>query len=103
MCTKQGKEPNQSEMQALFAPILAVETLNPLSYVSLIPQYFQSYVPKSSVGTFPQPLKSLCHICVTNGFHTGSSYPFSTMYISELGMTLQPCFFLTAMDISLVI
>lgn len=55
--TKQGKEPSESEMQALFNNLSCGNTKPVI--LSLIPQYSQSYVPKSSLGTFPQSLKSL--------------------------------------------
>ena len=48
MTTELGKEPSESEMQALFAN-LSCGNATPV-ILSLIPQY---------LGTFPQPLKSL--------------------------------------------
>ena len=52
-----GKESTQSEMEKLFAN-LNCGGAKPL-ILSLVPQYSKGYVPKSSLDTFPAPLKSL--------------------------------------------
>lgn len=66
--TARGKEPTQSEMETLFAN-LSCAGAKPL-VLSLIPQYSEDYVPKSSLDTFPVPLKSL-----QQSSHMSLNYP----------------------------
>ena len=55
--TPSGKESTQSEMETLFAN-LSCGGAKPL-VLSLVPQYLENYVPKSSLDNLPKPLKSL--------------------------------------------
>ena len=52
-----GKESTDSEMETLFAN-LSLGGAKPL-ILSLVPEYSDNYVPKSTLDTFPVPLKSL--------------------------------------------
>ena len=55
--TAHGTESTGSELEDLFHDLSCGGTK--LLVISLVPQYSDSYVPKSSLKTFPRPLKSL--------------------------------------------
>jgi len=63
-----GKESTESEMEILFAN-LSNGGSKPL-ILSLIPEYSHKYVPKSTLDSFPVPLKSL-----QLASHISLSYP----------------------------
>lgn len=63
-----GKESTESEMETLFDNLSHGGT-KPL-VLSLIPEYSDEYVPKSTLDTFPVPLKSL-----QQSSHISLSYP----------------------------
>ena len=66
--TAMGKESTASELETLFAN-LSVGGTKPL-VLSLIPEHSDEYVPKSTLDTFPVPLKSL-----QQSSHITLSYP----------------------------
>ena len=66
--TAMGKESTASEMETLFANLSVGGTKSLV--LSLIPEYSDEYVPKSTLDTFPVPLKSL-----QQSSHIALSYP----------------------------
>ena len=71
--TAMGKESTASELETLFAN-LSVGGTKPL-VLSLIPEHSDEYVPKSTLDTFPVPLKSL-----QQSSHITLSYPSLQVY-----------------------